>query len=73
MVCLGLWARLRVAATGRDVDLAAKDGLQAAIAGVIVKDDRRKEIAVFGDGQRWHVQLDGLIEQLVYTTGAVKQ
>ena len=44
-----------------------------ALARVIVEDDRREHVAVLGDGERRHLQLDRLVEQLVDAARAVEQ
>ena len=66
-------AALVAAIAGRDVDLAAEDRLDAALARRVVKDDRREHVAVLGDGERRHLELLRLIEQLVDAAGAVEQ
>ena len=66
-------AALRRPAAGCDVHLASENRLHAALLGVIVKDDRRKHVAVLGDRQRRHLQPCSLIEQLVDTARAVEQ
>ncbi len=73
MVRLGLRTALVEPAALRDVDLAAENRLQSAVARVIVEDDRREHVAVLGDGERRHLQLDRLVEQLVDAAGAVEQ
>ena len=73
MVRLGLRAALVEPAALRDVDLAAEDRLQPALARVVVEDDRREHVAVLGDRQRRHLQLDRFVEQLVDAAGAVEQ
>jgi hypothetical protein len=40
---------------------------------MIVKDDRRKQIAVLGDGNRRHLQLRGLIEHFIDATCAIQK
>ena len=57
----------------RDVHLAAENRLDAARPRVIVEDHRREQVAVLGDRNRRHLQLDRLIEQLVDAAGAVEQ
>ena len=57
----------------RDVDLAAEDRIDAALARLVVEDDRREHVAVLGDRQRRHLQLDRLVEQFVDAAGAVEQ
>ena len=44
-----------------------------ALPRVVVKDHRREHVAVLGDRQRRHPQLDRLIEQLLDAAGAVEQ
>ena len=73
MVGLGLRARLLEAAPLRDIDLAPKNRLQAAIARVIVEGDGRKHVAVLGDRERRHLQLDGFVEQFVDAACAIEQ
>ena len=58
---------------GRDVDLAAEDRVDAALAGGVVEHHRREHVAVLGDSQRRHLQRRCLIEQLVDAAGAVEQ
>ena len=60
-------------AAGRDVHLAPENRIHAALLGVIVKDDRRKHVAVLGHRQRRHLQPRSLIEQLVDAARAVEQ
>src|SRR5215217_5721603 len=66
-------AALVLAAARCDVDLAAENRVQAPLAGVIVEDYRREQVAVFGDGNRRHLQLHRLIEHFVDPAGAVEQ
>ncbi len=66
-------AALGQPAAGRDVHLASENRLHPALFGVVVKNDRRKHVAVFGHGQRRHLQARGLVEQLVDATRAVEQ
>ena len=66
-------AALGVPASRRDVDFAAEDRLHAPLLRVVVKNHRRKHVAVLGDRQRGHVQLGGLIERLVDPAGPVEQ
>ena len=73
VVRLGLRAALVEPAALRDVDLAAEDRLQPAVARVVVEDHRRKHVAVLGHGERRHLQLDRFVEQLVDPAGAVEQ
>jgi hypothetical protein len=40
---------------------------------MVVKDHRRKQIPVLGDGNRRHLQPDGLIQQFVDAARAVEQ
>ena len=40
---------------------------------MIVKDHRREHVAVLGDRERRHLQLDRFVEQLVDAAGAVEQ
>ena len=73
MVGFGLRPALVEAAAGGDVDLAPQDRLEAAVLGVIVEDDRREHVAVLGDRERRHLELDRFIEELVDAAGAVEQ
>ena len=73
VVRLGLRPALLEAASLRDVDLAAEDRLEPALARVIVKDHRREHVAVLGHRERRHLQLHRLVEQLVDAAGAVEQ
>ena len=66
-------AALRRPAAGCNVHLAPENRLHAALLRVIVKDDRRKHVAVLGDRQRRHIQPCSLIEQLVDAARAVEQ
>src|SRR5207249_2465008 len=68
----------RISASGvptarRHVDLAAEDRVDSALPRVVVKNDRRKQIPVLGHGDGRHVQLRGLIKELVYAARAVQQ
>ena len=73
MVRLGLRTALLEPAPLRDVDLAPENRLEPTLARVIVKDHRREHVAVLGDGERRHLQLHRLIEQLVDPAGTVEQ
>ena len=66
-------AALVAAIAGRDVDLAAEDRIDAALPRRIVKDDGREHVAVLGDGQRRHLELLRLVEQLVDAARAIQQ
>ena len=66
-------AALRQPAARRDVDLAAENRLHAPLFGVVVEDDRRKHVAVFGHRQCRHLQARRLVEQLVDAARAVEQ
>ena len=66
-------AALRVPASRRHVDLAAENRIQSARSRVIVKDHRREQVPVLGHGDGRHLQLDGLIQQLVDAARAVQQ
>ena len=66
-------AALRQAAAGRDVDLAAENRLHAALFGMVVEDDRREHVAVFGHRQCGHLQARRLVEQLVDAARTVEQ
>ncbi len=44
-----------------------------ALARLVVEDDRREHVAVLGDRQRRHLQLDRLVEQLLDPARAVEQ
>ena len=66
-------AALRAAVAGRDVHLAAEDRLDAALSRLVVEGDRREHVAVLGDGQRRHLQLDRAVEQLLDPARAVEQ
>ena len=57
----------------RDVDLAAEDRVDPALARLVVEDDRREHVAVLGDRHRRHLQLDRLVEQFFDPAGAVEQ
>src|SRR5689334_9119711 len=73
MVGLGLRAGLVEPAAGGDVDLAAKDRLETPVSRVIVKDHRRKHIAVLCHGKRRHLELDGFVQELVDAACAVEE
>ncbi len=57
----------------RDVDLAAENRVDAPLPRLVVKDDRREHVAVLGDGERRHVQLNRAVEQLFDAAGAVEE
>src|SRR5262249_41755095 len=57
----------------RDINLAAENRVQPALARVIVKRDRREHVAVLGDGNPRHAIALDLIEQLVDAAGAVEE
>ena len=62
-----------VAGARRDVDLAPENRRHAALARLVVKRDRRKQVAVLGDGDRRHLQLRHPVEQFADAAGAVEQ
>ena len=64
---------LRAPVAGRDVDLAAEDRVDPALARLVVEDDRREHVAVLGDRHRRHLQLDRVVEQLLDAARAVEQ
>ena len=66
-------AALGAPVAGRDVDLAAENRIQPARPRMVVEDHRREQVAVLGDGNRRHLQLDRLIEHLVDAARAVEQ
>ena len=66
-------AALRAPIARRDVDLAAEDRIDPALARLVVKDHRREHVAVLGDRHRRHLQLDRLVEQLLDPARAVEQ
>ncbi len=55
------------------VDLAPENRLDAARAGVVVEDHRRKQVAVLGHGEGRHLQLHRLIEHFIDPARAVEQ
>src|SRR5262249_39942925 len=61
------------AAARGDVDLAAQNRIQPALACVVVKNHRREHVPVLGDRNRRHLQLHRLVEQLVDPACAVEQ
>src|SRR5437763_11459340 len=61
-VAIGLFATVVATAFG-DVDLAANDGLDAALAGFIEEIRGREEIAAVGDAYRRHLLTGCFIEQ----------
>ena len=73
VVGFGLRSALLEAAALRHVDLAAEDRLDAAGARVVVEDHRREHVAVLGDRERRHVELDRFVQQLVDAAGAVEE
>ena len=73
VIRLGLRPGLVEPAARRDVDLAAEDRLQPALARVVVEHHRREHVAVLGHGERRHLQLDRFVQQLVDAAGAVEQ
>ena len=64
---------LRAPIARRDVDLAAENRVDAPLARLVVKDDRREHVAVLGDRERRHLQLDRAVEQLLDAAGAVEE
>jgi hypothetical protein len=66
-------AALRPAIAGGDIDFAAKNRVDAALARLVVKDDGREHVAVLGDRERRHLQLDRTVEQLFDAAGTVEQ
>ncbi len=73
MIRLGLWARFLESTSLRDIDFAAEDRLDAALARVIVKDHRRKHVAVLGHRERRHLQPGRFVQELVDAARAVEQ
>ena len=73
MVGLGLRPALLEAAALRHVDLAAENRLDAAGAGVVVEDHRGEHVAVLGDRERRHVELDRFVQQFVDAACAVEE
>jgi hypothetical protein len=53
-----------MAAAPGNINFAADDGLDIALAGFIKEIGGGKEIAVVGDGHGWHFLPGGLIEKL---------
>jgi hypothetical protein len=66
-------AALGQPAAGRDIHLASQNRLDAALLGVVVKDDRREHVPVLGNGQRRHLESGGLVEQLIDAARTVEQ
>ena len=66
-------AALGEAAARRDVHLASENRLHPALLGMVVKDHRRKHVAVLGHRERRHFQPGGLIEQLVDAARPIEQ
>ncbi len=64
---------LREPAAGCDVHLAPENRIEPARTRVVVKDHRRKQVAVLRDRNRRHLQPDGLVEQFVDPARAVEQ
>src|SRR2546429_7437172 len=71
-VAIGLFATVVATAFG-DVDLAANDGLDVALAGFIEEIRGREEIAVVGDGYRRHLLTGCFIEQFGSLASPVEQ
>ncbi len=61
------------AAAGGDIHFAADDGLDAGLAGGLVKIDRAIHHAVIGDGHAAEFEGLGLVHQAIQTTGAVEE
>src|SRR5258707_7186820 len=66
-------SRLVVAAPGRDVDLAAQDGLDAPVDRRVVEGHGSEHVAVVGDGERLHAELAHLVDELVDVARAVEE
>ncbi len=66
-------AALRPAIARGDIDFAAENRVDAALARLVVKDDRREHVAVLGNRERRHLQLDRAVEQLLDAAGTVEQ
>src|SRR6185436_7057886 len=66
-------AALRPPIARRDVDLAAEDRVDPALARLVVEDHRREHVPVLGDCHRRHLQLDRLVEQLLDPARPVEQ
>ncbi len=64
---------LRAPVTRSHIDFAAENRVDATLARLVVKDDRREHVAVLGDRHRRHLQLDRFVEQLLDPAGAVEQ
>jgi hypothetical protein len=73
VVVLGGRSAAVVPAPGSDVYLATENRLYTTRPRMIMKDDGREQIAVLGNRHRWHMQLDGVVEQFVDSAGAVEQ
>ena len=70
---LARFAAAGQAAAVRNVYLASNDRLDAALAGLVVKGNCRKQVAVLRDGGRRHLQALCLVQQLADAAGAVQQ
>jgi hypothetical protein len=64
---------LNFMAAGRDVNFTPDDGLHAASGGLVVEMRRGEEIAVIGDGNRWHAAPRGFRREFSYFTRAVEK
>ncbi len=60
-------------ASGRDVELAAEDRLDAGLLGRVVEVDRAEEVAVIRERDGRELQLLGLVDQLLELGGTVEQ
>ena len=56
-----------------EVDLAADDRLDAGLRRRLVEVDRAVHVAVVGDRQRGHLEVDGLLDERLHARGAVEQ
>ncbi len=61
------------AVAGRHVHFTSENRVDAPLARLIVKDDRREHVAVLGNGERRHLELDGTVHQLLDAAGAVEE
>ncbi|KAF5035124.1 hypothetical protein DSECCO2_588920 [anaerobic digester metagenome] len=72
MVARGLGLAVETAARG-DVDLAADDGLEPRLLGVVVKNERAVEVAVVGDGRGGRAEGGGGLDEVADADGPVEE
>jgi hypothetical protein len=66
-------AGLRPAIARGHINFTAENRLDAPLTRMVVKENRREQVSVFGDGYGRHLEPGRLVEQLVDSTRAVQK